>query len=147
MVKNNNAKHRLSRCSDCELNKQLTADKDTQRSQGFWCITQQELFPSGFDPKRQVVSSAHADFEMKTRSSVRVVCQRRLSRGGRKEMSGAASFSPTSERTRSMLITANYAKFWLIIREPGDGRQELDWGAWKPPVNVCVRRYWMWPFF
>lgn len=74
---------------------------------------------------------------MKTRSSVRVVCQRRLSSGGRREMSGAASFPPTSERTRSMLITANYAKFWLIIREPGDGSQELDWGAWKPPVNVC----------
>lgn len=47
MVKNNNAKHRLSRCSDCELNKQLTADKDIQRSQGFWCITQQELFLQG----------------------------------------------------------------------------------------------------
>lgn len=146
MVKNNNAKHRLSRCADCRLNKQLWFANWTNTRHcwqghtevsGLLVHNPTRTFHPGF-AERQVISSAHADFEMKTRSSVHVVCQRRLSSGGRREMSGAASFPPTSERTRSMLITANYAKFWLIIGELGDGSRELNRGAWKPPV--CWRR-------
>lgn len=106
----------------------------------YWFITQQDSFSSRVWSKRQVVSRG---LEMKTRSSIRVVCQRRLSNGG-SGWSGTAYFLPLmSERTRSMLITANYAKFWLIIGESGDDSWKLNRADEEP--NARGRRFRTWP--